>query len=149
MIVWCPIAVVIAPDVKYSDGIYLMSETKWECASVACVGIEWEGKDRRYWGIFVHFMGAIVTTQRIAALKSWDKQNAKAYPSTVNLWALTIARMGQAGWELVTVQHPYQPSANDYSTLTRPTPNMDIGIAYFKRPSENGRNVNEPAICIE
>jgi len=125
-----------------------MPETKWEYARVALYGTEYEGKDKRYWSIYIHFMGDIVTSQTVASLKSQDKEHAKAYPLNVDLWGLTIAKLGQASWELVMVQHPYVFGAGEqYGTPQ--TPNTSKGIAYFKRPVIEGRNVNTPAISIE
>jgi hypothetical protein len=68
-------------------------------------------------------------------------QNLQYQLETVNddsnsLWMKTLGWLGQAQWELVSLQHGALSSGNQVS--------LDNGIAYFKRQSTSDRPVNEP-----
>ena len=58
----------------------------------------------------------------------------------VNPFLRTMAALGVAGWELVSVQH----GCTDSQGL-----NWDVGVAYFKRPVLAGRAIDEPTLQFE
>ena len=62
-----------------------------------------------------------------------------------NPWGEAIARLGEAGWELVSVQHAN--TAGDMGAGGEMS-NANV-VAYFKRRKVEGRSVDEPELRLE
>jgi hypothetical protein len=61
-----------------------------------------------------------------------------------NPWEKSIALLGEAGWQLVSVQHAN--SAGDMGGGGEIDHNN--AVAYFKRPSESGRRIDDPELAL-
>ena len=63
-------------------------------------------------------------------------------PSSFNPFYMAMARLGGVGWECISVQHrDHNVTQASYGGLM-----WNDVIAYFKRPVQPGRKVNEPSI---
>lgn len=65
-------------------------------------------------------------------------------------WATAMARLGSAGWELVTVQHAAAlvHPAMGYGRETTGVLSEASVVAYLKRPVVDGRKVDQPKLVL-
>jgi hypothetical protein len=77
---------------------------------------------------------------RLRVLSTMDRQDSHGW--AVNPWAKAMGLLGQAGWELVSVQHGNLEA--EHKALLR-----NEAVAYFKRPVQPGRGIDEPALVLE
>ena len=65
-----------------------------------------------------------------------------------NPFLRAITLLGAAGWELVSVQHGLDAIGRAYYYAQEYALHSAYAYAYFKRPVEPGRDVDEPSIDI-
>ncbi|RIK43120.1 MAG: hypothetical protein DCC58_10060 [Chloroflexi bacterium] len=104
---------------------------RWEYCQLIFEGAT--ERDGRWWSdLTIYYIGE---PNRSAVLSSSDPAKGKSWATNTGPWRAALAGLGRGGWELVSVQH---------SGVLNPSE----AIAYFKRPVEPGRPVNNPEISI-
>lgn len=114
-----------------------MTEDRWEYCLLTLWHTFQRGPDW-YSNITVQFLGAQGGHWPLS-LTTQEDRDAKPWP--FNPWGLAVAKLGEGGWELVTVQHANNRGAMDSSLSMVSHANA---TAYFKRRQLDGRLVTEP-----
>jgi hypothetical protein len=106
---------------------------QWEfCELVLGGATQHEG---RWWAdLTIYYIGE---PNRSAQLSNRDTAAGKSWATAAGPWRAALAKLGQGGWELVSVQH----ASGDGLQSTE-------AIAYLKRPTRAGRAANDPEIVI-
>jgi hypothetical protein len=112
----------------------------WEYCCLWLDGDEKAGDGRRY-DLFILYLGATLRRVELAGRgrggRVWD----------YNPFYGAIAQLGQDGWELVTVQHGDSSHTPMLTELQMAGGLRDYHmVAYFKRPAQSGRDVDEPPL---
>lgn len=111
--------------------------TQWEyCQLIADGRRDADGK--AYYDVDLHFLGPQGRSRRIAER---DGPAANAWSS--NPWKQCIGLLGLGGWEMVSIQHGDYAGRLDGSTIA-----WNTVVAYFRRPVEPGRPIDDPRITL-
>lgn len=119
-----------------------MSEQKWEYCELGLAGHKEHkaglmgGKTGSSYNCFIRYFG--MNESEFRQLSELDK------PLPFNPFNKTMALLGNIGWELVSVQHANVAEAEGYGGEIR----WHNCVAYFKRQSQPGRAVNQPALVL-
>ena len=84
----------------------------------------------RYFGVRSRMLSQI----KGPLARSWD----------YNPWEKALALLGEAGWELVAVQHANSASDMGGGGVI----DHNNAVAYFKRPSDRERKIDEPELVF-
>ena len=111
-----------------------MSASSWEYCALILFALEIRNKKIRC-QLGIRYFGA--DSRMLARIKG---EGARDWES--NPWEEAVAQLGAGGWELVSVQHAN--AAGDMGAGGELS--NTNAIAYFKRPSEPRRAIDEPAL---
>jgi len=64
----------------------------------------------------------------------------------MNPWDYTLGSLGDAGWELVSIQHADQTNLVDVYSMDVPYVAWDRALAIFKRPVVSGRPIDDTVL---
>lgn len=113
---------------------------QWEYCQLALTSAYYDDKRKGwYYDVHLDYLGPDGSRTQLATWDSRRIHESKAW--AYNPWKYAIALLGQAGWELVTVQHG---GASSFGALNW---NSDI-VAYFKRQTLPGRRISEPPLVL-
>jgi hypothetical protein len=91
------------------------------------------------------------TTQGVKTVQL--REHGSPFPTDV--FERAMAQLGAGGWELVSLQHELVRNNINVTgerflaTVHTGYSYSPFGVAYFKRPTESGRAIDEPPIVIE
>ena len=114
-----------------------MNSQGWEYCALILFASEFKRKRMR-WQLGIRYFGT--DSRMLARIKGegardWD----------YNPWEVAVAQLGEGSWELVTVQHAN--TAGDMGAGGELS-NANA-IAYFKRPIEPGRAIDDPELALD
>lgn len=82
-----------------------------------------------------------------------EKLTSNTEATNLKPFSTAMGLLGARGWELVNVQHGNLAATTNGSTPTDnfywDTLSWNCAVAYFKRPVESGRAVNEPKLILK
>ena len=114
-----------------------MAEQQWEYCALYIYS--WDVKNKKYFAnLGIRYFGDAGNYYDLAAKKG---PHAKGYD--YNPWSRALGELGAAGWELVSVQHGNKRAGTSSKGLI-----LDHAVAYFKRPIQPGRPIDEPKLVM-
>jgi len=133
-----PVQSAPAPPMAPVAPLATVTTGQWEYCQLIAAG-RTETRGETYYSVDLVYMGATVTSRRIAS-----RDGSAAAPWTTNPWKQAIGMLGLAGWEMVNIQHgDYAGRAAENSTLS-----WNTVVAYFRRPVLPDRPTTEPKISL-
>jgi CheY-like chemotaxis protein len=127
-----------APSAPVASTPAAVTPGQWEYCQLIADGRS-ELRGETYYSVDLIYMGATLTSRRIASL-----EGPSAAPWASNPWKQAIGMLGLGGWEMVNIQHgDYAGRAAEGSTLS-----WNTVVAYFRRPVLPDRPITEPKITL-
>jgi hypothetical protein len=112
-----------------------MVELQWEYCTLSLMELKFK-KNLIYCDLSVSYLGVSNEFHFLLSVMNIKIESLKPKGWSYNPWNRAISLLGVGGWELVNIQHGSAPSVI----------NMSNAVAYFKRPIQPGRRVDEPKI---
>lgn len=113
------------------------NEAIWEHCQLLLLDVEGKGEGARY-HLGIRYFGAGSKTL------SWI-EGERAQNWMINPWEEAVAGLGRGGWELVSAQHAnVAGDMGGGGALSH-----DNAVAYFKRPAQPDRAIDEPALELD
>ena len=118
---------------------------KWEYCSLVSHGVETDEGELGWLCRVTYFGPDGATARQLKDAMSDDPPD---------VFERAMAQLGAGGWELVSLQHQlvndrvHLQSGQVSSDVTVGYSFSSFGVAYFKRPTEDDRPIDEPAIVV-
>lgn len=109
--------------------------TAWEYCQLFLYGTE-KRYEEWYYGLGIRYCGADYVTLSILEgddARSWE----------FNPWFKAIGLLGLGGWEMVSMEHPTYHVEGHPGHI-----NFREATAFFKRPVESGRRIDQPELLL-
>ncbi len=118
------------------------TEQQWEYCQLLLYGRK-EKKGQWFYDFDIHYFGP--QGSRYYTISRIKGNEAKAWP--YNPWERAFGLLGAAGWELVAAHHGLyaEPKFGYYAGSIH----LGNAVAYFKRPVQPWRGVDEPKLVLE